>query len=118
MTPLGITVYSKSRYRADDSTLPVGGVVIEEFADGDGELHVRTVTVYRGRVEYHVLAVADIEPGASGGLIRRDVLKQLVLHLSRDEVAHKDPFKHTTAKRAIEHVMADAGDDLVRGRGR
>ena len=116
MIPLGTQVYSKSRFRADDSTLPIGGIAIEEFADSDGEMHVRTVTIYRGRIEYFTLAVFDTETGASGGLIRRDVLKQLALQLSKNELAEKDPFKHAVAKRAIEHVLVEQGDPTVVGR--
>lgn len=112
MTPdLGVTVYSKTRYHADDPTLPLGGVTVDTGFDADtGEAWVKTVTVYRGRIVYTTLDESDIAPGASGGLVRSDVLKGVVLQLAEDELRHRDPFRHDAARRAIAQVLAGHGD--------
>lgn len=111
---IGSTVYSATRFHADDYTLPLGGVVydIHDRTDpetGESERCARTVTTYRGRIEYATLPVSDIEPGASRGLIRVDVLKQLVVKLSEDEGRQKEPFLHEDARLALRHALITHG---------
>lgn len=116
---LGCYLYSKTRYRADDNSLPVGGLVVEveEWCDDDhrDEFRVRVVCVHRGRVEYFTLDAGDVEPGASGGLIRRDVIRSFLVALARDEVAQNDPLRHNHARNVLAGVLAHEGDPAAFG---
>jgi hypothetical protein len=111
---VGSTVYSRTRHHADDDSLPIGGVVIDIYDRTDQETgetgrYAKTVTIYRGRVLYANIDVDDIEPGASVGLVRSDVLKQLALRLAADEAECRDPFRHDDARRAIQRALINAG---------
>lgn len=114
---LGFTVHSKSLRHAE-STLPRGGIVIDTWADPDtGELLIKTVNVYRGRINYTTFPEADVDGPLEGRLLRRDVLKQMALLLTQDAVRHKDPFRHDHALHVIAGVLEHAGDRVVtRGR--
>lgn len=111
---LGVTVYSKTGRHADETSLPLGGIIIDLYADPDtGEKLVRTVTIYRGRPTYHTMPETDIDENASSGLVRRDVLKSFALHLTKDEVRTGDVFRHLHAKTVIAGVLAAAGDPTI-----
>lgn len=111
---VGSYVFSRSRFHADDEHQPVGGVVIRLYDrtnpdTGEVEACCQVVAIWRGRVLYHTIPVGDVEPGASCGLIRPDVLKQLALRLAADEAERKDPFAHDDARRAIHRALIAHG---------
>jgi hypothetical protein len=113
---IGVFVYSAS-IRHDDGTgeypgTPVGGVVVDRFERPDpltGELveQVKTVESYRGRIEYHTLAVDDLEESGSGSHVRKDVLRDLSRMLSAD-MAKKGGGDHLPALLAMSIALNGA----------
>ena len=106
MIDAGHYVYSKTRHHADDPGLPIGGVVFATLADADGEIVYKIVAVHRGRPEYHLLAADDASPGLSGEHVRTDVLRDLLVQLSNDEVRSRDPLKHNDCRVVLAGVLA------------
>jgi hypothetical protein len=102
----GTYLFSRTVHHADSEDLPVGGAVIDYWPDlASGELMVKVVGVHRGAPVYHTLACSDTVPGMSGEVIRTDVIRDLLLALNTDEVRHKDPLRHLSAKNVLAGVL-------------
>jgi hypothetical protein len=101
----GISVYSSTHFRADDETQPVGGTVIDTFTDDDGERHVKVVEVWRGRIQYHTLPVASVEPGMSGSAVNTRSVRSLLLAIGQDESRQRNPLAHMHARTVLAGVL-------------
>lgn len=102
----GVYIYSRTRSCADDPGLPVGGAVIDELVDDDGQIKYLVIGIHRGRPVYAWIAAADAAPGSSGDVVRVDVLKDLLLLLGRDQERHQDPLKHHQAFTVLGGILA------------
>lgn len=105
---LGSYIVSKSRFRADDDTLPVGGLVIDSW-DGDDDWLTgayRIVGFYRGAIEYFEITADDAATGSHGGAINPPVIRDVLRGIATDISRGGDPLRHTTAQTVLAGVLS------------
>lgn len=105
----GAYIYSKTRFRADDSTLPVGGLIIDSWDDDtDGMMPAayQVVTVYRGKIEYFNIAKEDAAVGSHHGEINPPVIRDTLRAIATDIARGGDPTRHTTAQTVLAAVYS------------